>query len=660
MSRNIPFPMFYDDVPIDLRFVYADEKPAGKHGFMKVNGDSFAFEDGSPARFWGTNFNSGGCFPSFDYSEKVAVRLAKIGVNIVRFHQLDSEWATPNIFQFTKGPRQTNSLDLDPESMKRLDYLIYCLKKEGIYCYLDMLTYRKFKSGDGVENAHLLGDSAKPYSNYSRKLIELQKKFAYELWNHLNPYTGLAYKDDPVFVLTEITNECDLFMKSRPIKEEPYRSEFVDLFQKYLARSGRTFDFSNEDLMRDDPALIDFKVELQETYYTEIMDYMRKIGVKIPITGTNWSINAANRKAQLVTDFCDGHVYWYNWQWGEKEKIFENRSTTSVPDSSFFELAFCRDLDKPFFTSEWDVPWPAEYRAESPILYAAVNSFQNWSGFAIHTYSYDTRTNVYVTGKEVSSSSIGGVPYREGIFNTWNDPAKFGLFYHSALITRRQDVAPSTQRNAVKLNQLEKASAEIPALTAAAEATRIGVYFEGHEPKNTRLYCSEDKIVDLDQKKVISDTGELMRNWDKNYGFVDSPRSQCIYGKIGAVGKIELSSMTVVSRNDFAVIALSSLSDSPVNEADNMLLTTVGRSENTDMKFNEEHTQMLDFGRAPITIEVIEAEISIRTERKDLKVWGVNAEGFYTGELPSRFKDGIMTFNVGDVYPSMYYLIRAE
>ncbi len=660
MSRFIPFPIYYDDVPIDLRFVYANEKPAGKHGFMKVEGENFVFEDGSPARFWGTNFNSGGCFPSFDYSEKIAVRLAKIGVNIVRFHQLDSEWATPNIFQFTKGPRQTNSLNLDAESMKRLDYLVYCLKKEGIYCYLDMLTYRKFKTGDGIENAHLLMDSAKPYSNYNRRMIELQKKFAYDIWNHINPYTGLAYKDDPVFVMTEITNECDLFMKTRPIKVEPYRSEFVDMFKEYLSNAGKSFDFSDEDLMRDDPVIIDFKIELEEKYYIEMMEFMRKIGVRIPITGTNWSINAANRKSQLVTDFCDGHVYWYQWQWGEKEKRFENRSMTSVPDSSFFELAFCRDLNKPYFTSEWDVPWPAEFRAESPILYAAVHSFQNWAGCAIHTYSYDTRTNVHITGKEVSSSSIGGVPYREGIFNTWNDPAKFGLFYHSALITRRQDVAPSKNRSAVKLSSLEKASSQIPALIAASELTGVGVYFEGREPKNTNLYNEEDQIVDLNLKKVVSDTGELMRDWEKSYGTIDSPRTQCVYGKIGALGEIELSALKVTSRTDFAVIALSSLSDDPVCKADNMLLTTVGRSENTDMKFNAEHTQMLDYGKAPITVEVIEAEISIKTDRKDIKVWGVNAEGFYVGELPCKFENGIMMFKVGDIYPSMYYLIRAE
>ena len=143
----------------------------------------------------------------------MAKRLAKIGCNIVRFHQLDSEWHTPNIFQYTKAKRLSTTMELDPESMKHLDYLIYCLKREGIYVYMDIFTYRKFKAGDGVENTIALGDAAKPYSSYNRRLIDLQKKFAYDFWNHLNPYTGLAHKDDPVFVMGEIVNESDLFSR---------------------------------------------------------------------------------------------------------------------------------------------------------------------------------------------------------------------------------------------------------------------------------------------------------------------------------------------------------------------------------------------------------------------------------------------------------------
>jgi hypothetical protein len=176
MRKTIPFPAYYDDVPIDLSFVFENEKPAGKHGFLKADKDRFVFEDQTEARFWGTNFNGGSNFPEFEYAEKIAKRLSKIGINLVRFHQLDSEWNTPNIYQFTKGKRLKNTQTFDPESLKRLDYLIYCLKREGIYCYLDIFTYRKFKSGDGVENAIALKDAAKPYSGYNRHMIELQKK----------------------------------------------------------------------------------------------------------------------------------------------------------------------------------------------------------------------------------------------------------------------------------------------------------------------------------------------------------------------------------------------------------------------------------------------------------------------------------------------------
>lgn len=648
MTKWIPWPSYYDDAPLDLRFVYNDA-PAGRHGFCRVQGSELVFEDGTPARFWGANFNGAANFPEFDYSEKVARRLAKIGCNIVRFHQLDSEWHTPNIFQFTKGARLRKTTELDPESMKRLDYLIYCLKREGIYVYMDVFTYRKFKAGDGVENTFELGDAAKPYAGYNRRLIELQKKFAYDFWTHLNPYTGLAHKDDPVFVMGEIVNESTLFSCS--ITVEPYASEFRALYHRWLGAKGYADDaFACDVDSPDDAHLTEFKIALQEQYYDEMIGFLREIGVKIPISGTNWTICAANTKTQRRGDFLDSHTYFYDWRWGSHDCM--NRRITEVADSGLSVLAAGSVPDKPFFVSEWDVPWPNAYRAESPLLYAAAGALQGWSGYAIHTYSYMAHLDRMDTlGKESSSGAIGGVAYREGIFSAWNDPAKFGLFYQAALITRRGDVRVSDTLTPVA-RDIQSARGSAEAFASMAEKCRTASSFDGTGvPEDVR-------IIPEDAGEVRSDTGELYRSWEKGYGTIDTARTQAAYGLLAKQGAIELGAMRVEARTDFAVVALSSLTDAAISESDDLLLTTVGRAENTGARFTGEH--MDEYGRAPILAEVIEARVTIRTARRDLRVWAVNAEGLYHGAIPAEFDGEGMHFTVGEVFPSVYYLITAE
>lgn len=678
MSEYISNPMYALDVPIDLRAVFQEEKPAGRHGFLQVAGDHFAFADGTPARFWGTNFNGGSCFPEHDYAEKMARRLAKIGINLVRFHQLDAEWNTPNIFQFTKGAWLENTQSLDPESMDRLDYFVYCLKREGIYLYMDLLTYRRFRTGDGVAAARDLPDAAKPYCLYNRRMIELQKQYAYDIFHHINPYTGLAYKDEPALVMTEIVNECDLF--SKPIKIEPYVTELRTLFRQWLDENGIEFDAENCDLAGVEDPIIQFKMAVHDRYYAEMYDFLRKIGVQYPITGTNWTKNTALLKSNLKMDYTDSHTYFYDWNWKERTKSCINTAMTQLPESGLAVLAFMRTLDKPFFVSEWDVPWPNEYRAECAIIYPAVGALQGWSGFAIHTYAYspDLR-NMKILGKEVSSDAIGGVPYREGIFSAWNDPAKFGLFYHSALITRRGDVSPANRKIAVKVEDLKvRADHRIayqnnisalaldnsplkenvkPALNVATELSRVGIAFD--DPADADQVVSEKHpIVDLDRGEVLSDNGQLYRNWEKNYGYVDTGMTKCVYGFLGKNEPVELDGLTVDGKTDFAVIALSSLTKEPIASSQNMLLTAVGRARNTNAVFDGE--KMLDWGEPPIQIEVIHADIAIRTDKPNLKVWTVNPEGFYTGAVPSVYEDGVLKFTIGEKWRGMHYLIQGE
>lgn len=674
MSRYIPMPAYPDMMPVDISFVFEDEKPAGKHGFVRADGEDLRFEDGTLGKFWGVNFNGGACFPSKEYAPKVARRLAQAGCNIVRFHQLDAEWDTPNIFSYSKGKRVTTTRVLDPRSLDALDYLIHCLKEEGIYCYLDMTTYRKYKEGDDVPHYEELMDNARPWSNTNPRLIELQKEFCTQIWTHVNPYTGLAYKDDPVFVMSEITNENDLFQNSDGRNRfggysEYYAQEFRRFFRDWLAEKGIEYDWENCDLYAIDEPLVNFKVDITAKYYREMRDHMISIGVKIPITGTNWTRSSGLTKAHLDMDFCDSHHYFYDWRWGNTERACAHRSITSVP-SAFPGMPKMRLPGKPFFISEWDMPWPNAFRAEGPIYYAAVGALQNWSGFAIHTYAYGTRLDeMKVLGSELSSP-VGGVPYREGIFSVWNDPAKFGLFYHAALILRRGDVSPANKKVAVNAKALGKTVAT--AYQGGLEQYYMNNTFDGVLPEGyDELVQEEDKIPHATPGKIVSDNGQMWRDLNRQIGVIDTERTKVFYGMIGKGGSaastklrvpvdIHANGMSVDSYTDFGVIALSSLTNEPIETSDNMLLSAIGRARNTGAQFDGD--KMLDIGRAPILAEVINANVKIKTAIGDkLRVWGVNAEGFYAGRVPATYEDGILSFEIGDeLNPACYYLIVKE
>ena len=665
-----------DNAPIDISFVFEDERPAGKHGFMKVIGDHFEFEDGAPARFWGVNFNGGACFPEHDYAPVLAKRLAKFGINMVRFHQLEAEWNTPNIFRYTKGKILDSTRSLDSSSMERLDYLIYCLKQEGIYVYMDLLTYRKFKEGDGVASAAQLNDGAKPYCIFNRQLIELQKEFAKQVFEHVNPYTGLAYKDEPAIVLTEIVNEGDLF--SSQVKVEPYITEFRARFREWLDDNKIEFDAENCEPKCMYEPLVKFKIHLQDQYYEEMRSCLREIGVRIPITGTNWTQNSANLVSNIKLDFTDSHTYYYDWNWQADRKACMQQSMTEADDFGLVRLIHMCTLDKPFFVSEWDMPWPNDYRAESPIVMAATGALQGWGGFVIHAYSYlPKQGDIPLLGKELCADAIGGVCYRQGVFSTWNDPAKTGLFYHSALITRRGDVEKAKRKVAVKVDPYHpKERTPItkgmtkeatfnagfydemaPAYKCLAELSKVGTCFDEREDVDVLLTEPKSILAD-DTKEVLSDTGELYRSWEKNYGWVDTAMTKSIYGFLKKNGIIEINGLSVECHTDFAVIAMSSLSEQSISQSNNILLTTIGRARNAGVKYDG--LEMVELGNGPVQVENIYAKIKLTTSQKNMTVWSVTPEGCYQGKIPCEWEDGVLTFTVGEQWNSMYYLLQTE
>ena len=680
MQNYIAFPAFAEFAPLDISFLFEDEKPAGKHGFLKAEGDRFVFEDGTAVRFWGTNLNGGACFPEKEYAPKLAKRIASFGCNMVRLHQLDSEANIPNIYMCRRGIRLKDTQHFDEESLDRLDYMIACMKKEGIYIYLDMTVSRVFRSGDGVANWDLPKRST-PYCIIDARMIRLQKQFMDDIWNHVNPYTGLAYKDEPAIALSDVVNEQDLFGVYGKIELEPYATDFRNAFRAWCGEKGIRLDVDAVDLnYNSQEHLVEYKTQRTAAYYNEMMDYMRQLGVKIPMAGNNHSQTyLQTRAANIAGDFMDTHLNIRFMKWGPGGRYWQDISLHELPEWGSMRSARRRRFGKPMFHSEWDLTWPNRYRAESSIMLAAVGGLQNWSGATIHTYAYTSLLqHMDILGKEVSCATIEDTGYREGPFATWNDPAKFGMFYHAALITRRGDVRPSENKILIGIDGLEKDGVpnsmfhnmKKKAFPAATELCQIGVTYN---PKEPGAVSDLEPIVDLSKGEVASDTGELYRSWKKRYGTVDTPMTKSVYGRLGRIGNVVLNGMRINCKNDYATIALSSLNNAlPIDQTDSMLLTTVGVVENTDMKMSmapanvqkwdgfAPFLQMDDFGKAPIVCEVIEAEVSIRTNRTNMVVWAVNAEGIFVGNVPTKYEDGYLKFTLGKKSPSIYYLIQAE
>ena len=226
-----PFTLPWDDAtatPIDASDLLLDQpgdNPAtliDHRGFVTTDpGGHFRFANtGGRARFWGTNLTFSAVFPPSpayppgsgefqdqDAAEKLAGRLAKLGFNAVRMHHLDWGSRPSGIWQ----DRDANTQVIDPVQLGRLDYLIYQLKRHGIYVDLNLHVSRTFALGDGVTDAPEFAASGVSFNKgatlFDPVMMALERKYAGQLLNHVNPYTGLAYKDDPVILTTETTNE---------------------------------------------------------------------------------------------------------------------------------------------------------------------------------------------------------------------------------------------------------------------------------------------------------------------------------------------------------------------------------------------------------------------------------------------------------------------
>lgn len=207
-----PFTLPYDDATGGITHFgeKLNHEPAGSLG--PVRSESGQFRVGNERiRFWGVNITGSSSFPTREDADKVAARLEKFGVNIVRFHHMENNWGGRSLLDYSAGVSQT----LDTDSLDRLDYFISRLKAHGIYTNINLMTSREFMPGDGLPESILELDwkQRQVLGMIMPGVRDLEKAFARALLSHRNPYTGLTYAEDPAIAFIEINNENSIFQQ---------------------------------------------------------------------------------------------------------------------------------------------------------------------------------------------------------------------------------------------------------------------------------------------------------------------------------------------------------------------------------------------------------------------------------------------------------------
>ncbi|MGB2824737.1 MAG: beta-galactosidase, partial [Phycisphaerae bacterium] len=639
------------------------DPPAGKHGFLTVRGDGhFQFADGTRGRFFGTNICGPHAFPEKKDAPAIAARLAKYGVNMLRIHAVDGQWG--GLIDYGKG----DSRHFNADALDRLDYLFAELKKRGTYVYFDLLDYRRFLPGDGVQDAekfqHGWRNSIKGATIFNDRLIELQKEFATNFLTHANPYTKLRYVDDPAVAVVEITNENSVFYLHNtsltlPCYVEELRERWNRwLLERYGSRAklaaawtsaGRSALLADEDPARNtvhiplkdlyseargdeyvghrSPLRIRdmrrFLFDIERRYYGQMRGHLKSIGVKVPITGTNQTFCPASNFADACNDFMSRNNYWLHPNVHAKPFVtFRNlavvNSDLARTSNPITEIASSSVAGKPIISPEFNFPWPNEFRAECLPLMAAYACFQDWDGLLFFSYR------------------PGGDRLEH--FGNQSDPVRWGQFPAAAMIFHRRDVAAALNTVYVSWPQEDTFAPRRTHRQAESSPFRLLPYIT----KVRNLYkAKEQALPELDgparlARRYASDTGELTLDSNSGLFTMVTPRAKAAVGFLGQLGPVDLKGVTVECQTPFAAVLVTSLDARPISSSGRIFVTAVARAENTGQAFCRNRSAIPEMGRPPVLAEPVLCRLSIQVLGRPT-AYCLDETGKRRNQLPADF-----------------------
>ena len=597
------------DSPLD--FSAMNDAPAGKYGFVRASGEEFSFEN-APAkriRFAGTNLVYHACFPEKEVAEKIADELARTGCNLVRIHLNDEMMIKKDA---------VTSLEIDPEKLDRMEYLVAKLKERGIYITLDLYGNRCFRAGDGAE---LFAEPAPMAMKYVYLLrydaMENLKEFSYRWLTHVNPYTGLAWNREPALAFINLLNEDDAESVWRRSKK--FSRLFIEAWKREAPAAA---DF---DPAKPPVEFWQFLNRLQQRRIAELWSFVKnELKLKVLVTSHNSGFRPGVTRLRENFDLVDNHQYYahprysahysFPWKFGQRS----NLSTMTPYPAWIFPT---RIYGKPFVISEYHHCFPNVFRTEGGPVLAAYASLQNYAGLVHYRWASDSGL------REIND------PFRLGAFAGSTDPIALFSNRIISLIFRRGLVAPAKERFAITVPQ------DLDAATTMNYNDRhrmLGIYCQiGSGTPETGTLSDKDsrEIYNKAQRegKIISSTGEIMLDSRRQTFIINAP---AVWSGVLSQGSLSTPWGELSGVNTPTSVTLIAMDEKPVRESVELLLFHLTDVTNSDIRFtNGSMREVLHLGRLPLLLKRGKVQLKLNGT-KELKIEALGCDGRVLGTVP--------------------------
>lgn len=637
-----------------LDFSFLLDAPAGKHGFLKYDKDRLLFADGTPARFWGGNLILSACVLEKKDADTVAEQLATLGYNMVRLHGHD--------FELNQGKGRLSSVAIGTraEILDRFDYQMATLKKHGIYICQDLYAFRRFNKEDFPEypNYALQSVEYKMLIFLKKNIREDFKQFAANLLNHVNPYTGLAMKDDPAYPMISLINEDTLTRNSQ--RTPLLKKEFNTAFDEYARENKWHVNVENRDSFYNR-----FLIDIHRSAYREIHDFFRGIGVKAMLSDLNLQQDFTTMISRKELDFVDNHFYWGNMVTIGQGKNYMERlpvaisSASSIPQftAGLKNLFPSRIFGKPFIVSEYDYLNPGKYNIEGGFVPTAYASLQNWDGLFRFAYGDHWKTMM-----EKENHLI--------YFQHANDPMTLMAQRVGALFFLRGDVAPSQEKFIFSISEKHyentPSTSDYPEWmnmlgligqagtvfhgTAAEKGINI-FHVESALPSNVDQALKKlsdehvipEALIDLKQGRIRSSTGEIELNARNNSFRVVTPKSEGFL--MEANQKMQGSFSSAISKSGFCGIMVAAYDNLPLQDSKRLLIFHLTDAKGKNQQFADSSMTLIEsWGDKGSVFRNGTAEITLNTTNR-YRIYACALDGKRLFEVPTKQSGESLSFS---------------